>query len=47
MNFFGSGWVSHYNSGDLSIHIVPQVQFGINVLGGKVLDAEAFVRADM
>jgi hypothetical protein len=33
--------------GDISIHIVPQVQFGVSVLGGKVLDAEAFVRADL
>ncbi|KAJ7864946.1 hypothetical protein B0H14DRAFT_2734817 [Mycena olivaceomarginata] len=33
--------------GDIAIHIVPQVQFGVQILGGKLIDAEAFVRADM
>ncbi|KAJ6511223.1 hypothetical protein DFH09DRAFT_942072 [Mycena vulgaris] len=33
--------------GDIAIHIVPQVQFGVQILGGKLIDAAAFVRADM
>ncbi|KZV96693.1 hypothetical protein EXIGLDRAFT_407819 [Exidia glandulosa HHB12029] len=33
--------------GDIAIHIVPQVQFGVQILGGQLLDAEAFVRADL
>ena len=33
--------------GDIAIHVVPQVTFGVQVLGGKLIDAEAFVRADV
>lgn len=33
--------------GDIAIHIVPQVTFGVQILGGQLLDADAFVRADM
>ena len=33
-------------AGDIAIHIVPQVTFGVQILGGALLDAEAFVRAD-
>ena len=32
--------------GDIAIHVVPQVTFGVQILGGQLLDAEAFVRAD-
>ena len=34
-------------SGDIAIHVVPEVQFGVQILGGQLLDAEAFVRADV
>ncbi|KAF9480725.1 hypothetical protein BDN70DRAFT_992516 [Pholiota conissans] len=33
--------------GDLSVHIVPQVQMGISILGGALVDAQAFIRADL
>lgn len=33
--------------GDIAIHIVPQVTFGVQILGGQLLDADAFVRADI
>ncbi|KAJ7864454.1 hypothetical protein B0H14DRAFT_2736332 [Mycena olivaceomarginata] len=34
-------------SGDLSIHVVPSIQLGISVLGGAVIDAQAFVDVDL
>ncbi len=27
--------------GDLSVHIVPQVQMGVSILGGALVDAQA------
>ncbi|KAF8961088.1 hypothetical protein BDZ97DRAFT_2077079 [Flammula alnicola] len=33
--------------GDLSVHIVPQVQMGVSILGGTLVDAQAFIRADL
>ncbi|KAF9480694.1 hypothetical protein BDN70DRAFT_992496 [Pholiota conissans] len=33
--------------GDLSVHIVPQVQMGVSILGGALVDAQAFIRADL
>lgn len=32
-------------SRDLSVHVVPTVQLGISVLGGQLIDAQAYVRA--
>ncbi|KAJ7488142.1 hypothetical protein FB451DRAFT_1226548 [Mycena latifolia] len=34
-------------TGDLSIHIVPSIQLGLSVLGGAVIDAQAFVDVDL
>ncbi|KAJ7362657.1 hypothetical protein DFH08DRAFT_841312 [Mycena albidolilacea] len=34
-------------SGDLSIHLVPSLQLGLSVLGGAVIDAQAFVDIDL
>ncbi|KAJ7114949.1 hypothetical protein C8R44DRAFT_984268 [Mycena epipterygia] len=34
-------------TGDLSIHVVPSIQMGISVLGGAVIDAQAFVAVDL
>ncbi|KAK7039901.1 hypothetical protein R3P38DRAFT_2902374 [Favolaschia claudopus] len=33
--------------GDLSLHVVPGIQMGISVLGGAVIDAQAFVDVDL
>ncbi|EIW85796.1 hypothetical protein CONPUDRAFT_142199 [Coniophora puteana RWD-64-598 SS2] len=33
--------------GDLSVHLVPQLQFGIKLLGGKLLDAQSFIGVDV
>ncbi|KZS89652.1 hypothetical protein SISNIDRAFT_489074 [Sistotremastrum niveocremeum HHB9708] len=33
--------------GGLEMHLRPRVQLGISILGGTILDAEAFVRADL
>ncbi|KAK7017177.1 hypothetical protein R3P38DRAFT_2784858 [Favolaschia claudopus] len=33
--------------GDLSLHVVPAIQMGISVLGGAVIDAQAFVDVDL
>ena len=41
---------ANYNvdmGGDIAIHVVPQVTFGVQILGGQLLDADAFVRADV
>ncbi|PPR00468.1 hypothetical protein CVT24_004529 [Panaeolus cyanescens] len=34
-------------SGDITIHMVPTVQLGISVLNGALIEAEAYVRADL
>ncbi|KAF7378493.1 hypothetical protein MSAN_00276700 [Mycena sanguinolenta] len=34
-------------SGSLNIHVVPTVQLGISVLGGSLIDANAYVAADL
>ncbi|EIW77830.1 hypothetical protein CONPUDRAFT_145980 [Coniophora puteana RWD-64-598 SS2] len=34
-------------NGDLSVHIVPAIQFGVSVLNGKLINAQAFVEADV
>ncbi|KAF5346427.1 hypothetical protein D9758_012782 [Tetrapyrgos nigripes] len=34
-------------NGDLQIHVVPTVELGISVLGGSLIDANAFVAADL
>ncbi|KAJ7677758.1 glycosyl hydrolases family 18-domain-containing protein, partial [Mycena polygramma] len=46
----GFNMAAGYNvdmGGDIAIHVVPQVQFGVQILGGKLINAEAFVRADL
>ncbi|KAJ7155586.1 hypothetical protein C8R46DRAFT_1196404 [Mycena filopes] len=49
---FASGFslTAGYNvelAGDLSIHVVPSIQLGLSVLGGAVIDAQAFVDVDL
>ncbi|KAJ7155607.1 glycosyl hydrolases family 18-domain-containing protein [Mycena filopes] len=49
---FTSGFLltAGYNvelAGDLSIHVVPSIQLGLSVLGGAVIDAQAFVDVDL
>jgi hypothetical protein len=34
-------------SGDLTVHVVPTVQLGISILGGSLIDAQAYVSAGM
>ncbi|KAJ7064104.1 hypothetical protein C8F01DRAFT_1229630 [Mycena amicta] len=34
-------------TGDLSIHAVPALQLGLSVLGGAIIDAQAFVQVDL
>ncbi|KDR74915.1 hypothetical protein GALMADRAFT_141231 [Galerina marginata CBS 339.88] len=34
-------------SGDVTVHMVPTIQLGISVLGGQLIEAEAYIRADL
>ncbi|KAJ7826386.1 hypothetical protein B0H14DRAFT_2817404 [Mycena olivaceomarginata] len=34
-------------SGAASIHMVPSIQLGISILGGELIDAQAYIRADV
>ncbi|KAJ7112290.1 hypothetical protein C8R44DRAFT_882668 [Mycena epipterygia] len=34
-------------SGDISVHMVPSIQLGVSVLGGKLIDAQTHISADI